>query len=345
MRGYNGKVVDSLMLDEYIQVVKNAITYAKLKATNTKLSQYLEQYELQKSGWDTFYKIKIKDIPMAYNKINESLNNAIDELKASLKHISLYFEKTNDSTVEFKTIFKNIAKKIKDIITKDVNIITLNFEAMQYEVGKKFSKLTENTAEKVVKKNISYKAIKEHSTFIKEISYGTDTYKIYETEYKNVSALNYGGSIIYVENGFFDLPKGYQLATLYHEIGHSQCKHFKPKGFKSSNINKGYDITIDDIEKISKQIKKDLNKFLFKLNLSPFSAEDRYQNGEEFLYLLLEWEADRFAADIVGKRLVRKSLIHDMKRILEVPMYKDPQKQSSYIDYNIDRTKIRNFVL
>jgi hypothetical protein len=221
----------------------------------------------------------------------------------------------------------------------------MNFEAIQYDIGKKFSKLTENTAEKVVQKNISYKAIKEHSNFVKEITYGTDTYKIYETEYKNVSALNYGGSIIYVENGFFNLPKGYQLATLYHEIGHSQCKHFRPKGFKSNDINKGYNFTIDDTEKIVRQIKKDLNKFLFKVSLSPFSTEERYQNGEEFLYLLLEWEADRFAVGVVGKRLVRKSLAHDMNRILEVPMYKDPKKQADYTKYNIDRTKIRNYVL
>jgi hypothetical protein len=344
VRGYNGKVIEPMNLDNEVQILKNLLTYTETHIKNPVISQYLTNYELYKAGWDTFYKIKIKEIPSLYYQVNSKLENNISELKNILKEISNYFDKADESSHinQLNDVFRNTINKIKESITKDFKIITMNFEAIQYEIGKKFSSLTEETAEKVVRKDISDEAIKKDSTFIKEIKYGDDTYKIYQTIYKNVSAMNYAGSFIYVENGFFDLPKGYQLAILYHEIGHHQCKHFKPNGYKVGEINKEFDIPVEDTEKLVKQIKKDLNKFLFSISMSPFRNDQKYLNGEEFIYLLIEWEADRFSANIVGKRLMKKALSSHFSHMLKSnPYYKDPKKQSMHYKYNMDRMKIR----
>lgn len=344
IRGYNGKIIKPLSMEEDIQSIKNLITYAKLKIKDDLFSKFLERYELNKSGWDTFYKIKIKDVPIACDSINKKLDESINELRSTIKDLSSYFENASDQKreIEHKAVFKSIIDKIKFTIKKDINIVIMNFEVMQYEIGKKFSKLTENTAYKVVKRDISDKLIMENSKFVKEIKYADDTYKVYETKYKNVSALIYGGSAIYVDNGFFGLPKGYQLAVLYHEIGHHQCKHFKPIGFKAGKINTGFDVPIVDIEKIVKQMRKDYHKFLYQLSYSRFQNNKRYLNGEEFLYLLIEWEADRFAANIIGKRLVRKALTSRFSDSLKNnPISKNPKEEKINYNFNMDRMRIR----
>lgn len=344
VRGYNGKVNHSLNIDEEIQSVKNLMTYATLKIDNPTLSSYLEGYELNKAGWDIFYKVKIKDIPSIYDDINHKLDNAIHELKDTLKNLSVYFENASDKNHgdSFKVIFKKIIDKIKTSLKRDIDIITMNFEAIQYEIGKKFSKLTEETADKIVKKDISDEDIMKNSEFAKEITYGDNTYKIYKTKYKNVSALNYKGYSIYVDNNFFDLPTGYQLAILYHEIGHNQCRHFKPEGFKVGKVNDGYEVPVEDTEELVKRIKKDLNKFTYALYYSPFYNNKRYHNGEEFIYLLIEWEADRFSANIVGKRLMRKALTSRFSDMLKKHQtYNDPRKEKTHYRYNMDRMRIR----
>lgn len=344
IRGYNGKVASPLSIEEEIQILKNLITYAKLKATDKTFSDYLEKYELNKSGWDIFYKVKIKNIPLAFKDMNEELDKSINDLKHTLHELSSYFENASDKKreTEYKYIFKSIIDKIKATIKKDINIIIMNFEVIQYEIGKKFAKLTENTANKLVRKNITDKLIVENSEYIKDIKYGDDTYKIYKTKYNDVSAMIYGGASIYVDNGFFDLPKGYQLAILYHEIGHHQCKHFAPVGFKYGKVNDGYDIPIVDTAKIVKQLKRDYNKFLFQLMYSPFKNSKRYLNGEEFLYLLIEWEADRFAANIIGKNLIRRALASRFSDTLKnYPTSKDQKEEKLNYDFNMDRMRLR----
>lgn len=344
IRGYNGKLISQMTLEDDIQMIKNIITYSKIKITDPIVSKYLEHHELYKAGWDTFYKIKIKEVPSLYIEVDQKLEASIEEIKSNLKDLTSYFEKIDKrSPSQYnKNIFKKFFKKIMTSIKRDIDNITMNFEAIQYEIGKKFSKLTEHTANKVVKRDISDNLIIKNSSFIKEIKYGDDVYKIYETKYKNVSAMNYAGSLIYVENGFFDLPKGYQLAIIYHEIGHNECKHFKPDRFKPHTINKDVDIPIEDTEKLVAQIQKDLHKFLYRLSFSPFKHDDRYTNGEEFIYLLVEWQADRFASNIVGKRLVRKALTsHFDDTLKSKPMYNDPKKQKMHYKYNMNRMNIR----
>lgn len=343
VRGYNGKVINSTSLEDKIQLLKNAITYAETKGIRPNVSQLLERYEMYKAGWDTFYKIKIGYIPSLYDEISEKLNNNIASLKTSLKDISQYYENASDENniTSLKDSFKKIIENIKNSIDKEINIITMNFEAMRYEIGKNFSKLNESTANKVVCKNISDDDIRKNSKFVKEITYGDQSYQVYETKYEHVSAMNYGGHWIYVNNGFFKLPKGYQLAILYHEIGHEQCKHFKPDGYKIGKVNDGYDIPIEDVSEMVKRIRKDLSKFLWSVYNSPFSNSKRYNDGEEFVYLLVEWEADRFAANMIGKKLIKRSLTNRFSDMLKSTNDRKTLDSKLNYNYNMDRMKIR----
>lgn len=343
VRGYNGSVVNPLSLEQEIQTLKNLMTYAKLKINDPKMSDYLERYEADKSGWDIFYKVKIKDVPVLYNEINQKIDDAINKSKETIKSLGEYFENAPDQKQsESEFIFKKIIEKIKNSVKNDINIITMNYEAIQYEIGHKFAKLTEKTADKLVKKDISDKDIVKASKFVKEIKYSDDSYKIYKTKYDNVSAMNYGGANIYVDNKFFDLPRGYQLAILYHEIGHHQCKHFKPDGFKAGTVNKNFELPIEDTSKLVKRIRQDLAKFNYSLSFSPYSQSKNYTDGEEFIYLLIEWEADRFASNIVGKRLIRKALTSRFDDMLKKhPVYKDPKKEKMHYNFNMDRMRIR----
>ena len=350
VRGYNGKVESNVLSDE-IKSLKNLLTYSNLKLSDPVVSSYLEGYEANKNYWDVFYKVPIKEVPIFYKTVMKDLDNRIEELKTLVKDLPSYFEKASDEKPETKkekeNIFLKIITKLSEVIKKELNICMMNIEAIKYQIVEMFSKLTEEEAEKLVMKDVKTKDIMDASKFVKEITYGDNAYKIYETEYKNVSAMNYGGNLIYVNNGFFDMPKGYQLAVLYHEIGHNECKHFKPASIKKMRtINKDVDIPLEDTSELVKRLYKDLNKFYMKVSQSPYRNSEHYNNGEEFIYLLIEWEADRFAAMQVGKNLVRKSLSDRFKEFL-IANSKDVKEKNKkdYIGYNLDRMRIRTSLI
>ena len=336
IRSYNDKLFKSTDINEQIQFAKNMFTGIDNKLNNPELYKYFVGYIDDRSSWDKIYEIKIKDIPAFFEMSIKNLDNAITTLESNVNDFSRYVDYQEPSDASKRNIF-TFFKSIKTSIKRRFEIIDMNFEIIQFKINQILHEDLEDELHKYVKEpSIKEQVSSAHK--ISEITYGDTTYNIYQTEYPNTSCFNYGGLDIYLDKAFFNLPKGYQLAILYHEIGHHQCGHFKPKGgLKKANL------TVEDEAAIMKRIKKDMNSFILasKYN-SKFGRNDVYGDGAELAYLLLEWDADRFAANnVVGKHIMGSALTDRFKRQFDI-MWKDPtEDQKLMTDFNMDRMHLR----
>ena len=93
---------------------------------------------------------------------------------------------------------------------------------------------------------------------------------------------------------------------------------------------------------IMKRIKKDMNSFIASSTFNSKFGPKAYNDGSELAYLLLEWDADRFAADnVVGKHIMGSALTDRFKRQFDI-MWKDPtEDQKLTTDFNLDRMHLR----
>ena len=336
IRSYNDKLFKSTDINEQIQFAKNMFTGIDNKLNNPELYKYFVGYIDDRSSWDKIYEIKIKDVPAFFEMSIKNLDNAITTLESNVNDFSRYVDYQESSNASKRNIF-TFFKSIKTSIKRRFEIIDMNFEIIQFKINQILHEDLEDELHKYVKEpSIKEQVSSAHK--IREITYGDTTYNIYQTEYPNTSCFNYGGLDIYLDKAFFNLPKGYQLAILYHEIGHHQCGHFKPKGgLKKANL------TVEDEAAIMKRIKKDMNSFILasKYN-SKFGRNDAYGDGAELAYLLLEWDADRFAANnVVGKHIMGSALTDRFKRQFDI-MWKDPtEDQKLMTDFNMDRMHLR----
>lgn len=336
IRSYNDKLFKSTDINEQIQFAKNMFTGIDNKLNNPELYKYFVGYIDDRSSWDKIYEIKIKDVPAFFEMSIKNLDNAITTLESNVNDFSRYVDYQESSDTSKRNIF-TFFKSIKTSIKRRFEIIDMNFEIIQFKINQILHEDLEDELHKYVKEPSIEKQVSS-SHKIMEITYGDTTYNIYQTEYPNISCFNYGGLDIYLDKAFFNLPKGYQLAILYHEIGHHQCGHFKPKGgLKKANL------TVEDEAAIMKRIKKDMNSFILASRYnSKFGPDDVYGDGVELAYLLLEWDADRFAANnVVGKHIMGSALTDRFKRQFDI-MWKDPtEDQKLMADFNMDRMHLR----
>ena len=298
IRSYNDKLFKSTDVNEQIQFAKNMFSGVDTKLNDPELYKFFTGYIDDRSSWDKIYEIKIKDIPSFFEMSIHNLDKSISTLESNVNDFSRYVdyqETTNASKRNIFTFFKSIKSSIK----KRFDIIDMNFEIIQFKINQVLHEDLEDELHKYVKEpSIKKQVSSAHK--VDEITYGDTTYNIYQTEYPNTSCFNYGGLDIYLDKAFFNLPKGYQLAILYHEIGHHQSGHFRPKGgLRKANL------TVEDEAAIMKRIKKDMNSFIASSTFNSKFGPKAYNDGSELAYLLLEWDADRFAADnVVGKHMI-----------------------------------------
>ena len=333
VRGYGTKLLETEDLDEQIIFLKNMYALSDTRINYPKIYEYFSKYMINRSGWDTFYNVKIKQLPNIYKYSIVEIDKKINELEETLHDFNHYINAEESTGIEKKSI-GIMFEKIKETIKHQFDIISMQIEIIQFEIGYALNNQVDEMAKKYVKEP-SMKTQMKHSKKIMEITYGDDTYNIYETDYPELSCFNYGGNEIYIDKGFFNQPKGYQLAILYHEIGHHQCKHFKPNKKEMKNL------VVEDETALIKRIKRDANKFYFNTtHRSKFYSKD-YEDGTEFLYLLLEWEADRFSSKIVGKPIMKQALTSRFNKMLDNYYDKPNSEQLKYILYNKDRMKMR----
>ena len=348
VRGYGNKLknFESISVDDEIMLVNNILSRYlykykddnTLKAT-TDIEVICEEYMKRKAGWDNWYTINVDTAATMYDVTIDNIDKSIKELKKSIYNFSTYVDKSNMDKSEKEEIIVIVLNTIKDSIDKKFDIMVMNMEAMKYEMVRFINEDLDEASNKVVvnKKEPSARKIMKTAELYDTITYGGDTYNIYKTNVSNISCFNYGGHDIYLDKDFFDLPKGYQLAILYHEIGHNVSGHF---GLTKKELKK-IDIPIEDEEKLLKRIKKDIKNFTFhesKRSIYRHTKDDEYY--EELLYILVELDADRFSIKNIGKRLMSNSL-HDIDR----NMAKGSSMDDDMLAYNSELVDRRRYMM
>lgn len=222
-------------------------------------------------------------------------------------------------------LFKHLTKKV----TTTVNKILFTIDAMTMDVKRGVRNSIEDKANEYILKNPNdgkqvLKAVRD-SKHVKQVKIGDVTFDIWEMPYKNISCMNVMGKDIFVTKNFFKEPEGIQLAVLYHEFGHTMYNHFGT-GQKVRNEDELY----KSFEKTLKQYKKTIN------NTSDTSYA-KLNNYDELVYLLVELDADRYAAKVVGKPMMRKALDITYDSFLKY----DKTMKADAINYNKERMDIR----
>ena len=283
----------------------------------------------------------------------EILDADINVLKKELYNFSSYLESnTTESKEEKEKITFSLFDCMMGFCDHIHNQVVYNVEVFLYQFHKVINHELDQMVDEYIapaKNNKELEKEMKEAKKVKTITYGEDEYNVYELKNMNFDCYNYGGHDIYVYPGFFKLPKGYQLAILYHEIGHHQSKHFMPSDEERKKI------TVIDEEALIKRIRKDMDTYYYLVCNYGGQFDPRLGGGEELCYLLPELDADRFAAKMVGKSWVKRAMLNSFreslyvsaKKIVEPAWKKDKKrmKPSDYKYYNMVRQRIRNALM
>lgn len=156
--------------------------------------------------------------------------------------------------------------------------------------------------------------LEKKATIIKTYLFGDMKVNVYELPIKYIdSAYNRDGTKIYVDQSFKEYPRAVQKAIIYHEIGHLSQGHFGAVDEQNDSI---------DARKMANKIK------LFKRLVAKSPFKEAYTD-DDLIYILIESEADEFAAQHVGKRTIGNSLKIRLNRDLYSVI---PKKQGTITD-------------
>lgn len=345
--------------DDAVTIINNILSVFDAKHNNEALYKFYQSYMKQTAYWDKYAKINAKDAVDLAEAMVLSLQSYIEGLEAGLYDFQSYIENYELPEKKKKLMIAQLFDSLMILCDTWYDRVAMYIEALMYEYNLKINHTIEKLEKEYVPDKLNeedrWKKIKKEAKKIKTVTYGDESYDVYEMPDNTFGCFNYGGHDIYVEKGFFDLPKGYQLAILYHEIGHHQCHHFKPSD------RDHYKITVQDEEALLKRIEKDMKVYYDTIEVMYYSGAtggyryDRFDNGEELCYLLLELEADRFAVKKVGRMMQRLRLTTIMRQELAITAKKnleanhkkgDPKPDPEFhTKYNMDRMLLRTTMI
>lgn len=312
--------------DDYDKKINhNLLTIMHEMLYNARNGSLLMQYNLDKAV-DGYYEIPVKDALVElnnyYNMIEKEINEDIEDLKTLYKDV----DKVANMNIDAFASLKSLLTKVKETLVKKSFIFYLNLDLFQYQLSHIVSRDVAKKADDVVVDTHTKEGLEKvinSAQIVNTMKVGDMEFRIYKTTYNDISCFNYKGNDIYVTNDFFNLPKGYQLAILYHEIGHTMSGHFYP-------------LEIQDDEKKLKSIKKYKKKFDRMVYNSRYFNVENLNNDEELIYILTELDADRYSANLVGKHMMNSALKSTFNDML-----KHSGLSKELIRYNKFRMKLR----
>lgn len=283
---------------------------------------------------ETVYSTTIADLYKNCSNIIPEYDKVMEEIRKDIFSIKRIIRKSELAPSDSIKQFSDILQFFKSIVSMYYERAVIQMEtlhqSMMKVVNEKISKASKMYVEDIVPevemKDIITKEMGK-ITYKYSIKIGNYKARVYEAERKNVSAINFRGNVIVVDNGFFKQPTGVQEAIIYHELGHYMCGDF---GLEKNKLP-----SEKDTQKSIREVKRIFDN---EINKSPFKDlyTDIYES--ELIYLLGEYQADRYGADRVGKSTYKKALTNRFNKILDSDERNltDGSKR-----FNQDRMKIR----
>lgn len=257
---------------------------------------------LSQTGYNKYItEMKIETAASLIPSLISSTNLSIIELKK--ESISDYIKAHPNE--DRKLLITKIFNKIKSFIDKRLYIAALNIEMIKYECNCIVEKIIDKKAKDYVLTggytSDELDKIEKESKCIGTIKYGKNSYRILKTPIPHMGAYNMYGMTIFVQDDFLKLPKAMQIATLAHEIGHGESWHFSD--IDANNKRKASDEK-EALKLVAEDIRYFEKKFHHKIGLN--DDDDKYM--DYLLYLISEWEADRFSISAAGKWVYKKEM-------------------------------------
>lgn len=295
-----------------------------------RMNELIQNYYMVRrvDSTEEVYKYKM-NIGRAIERIEEGIERVdkkIEENKKFLLNFKNHFIEVYKDEHESKIIndFTGIVKYLQLMISKFILVFYFNTEDIFRQVhdvtldmvkqgGKKYVKKVSPTNEDIIKE----------SNLVRKVKLNGKEYEVYQTKFEDVPAMIVGDQFIFVDKNFFNQPKSFQYAILFHEIGHSMSGHFDNK-------------TVLDNRKLEKRFRKETKKYDRIVWFSDWYDVKRLGDDTELVYILVELEADRFSSKFVGKRMMKRALDERFTRHI-----KSLGLEKNLEEYNLFRNKIR----
>lgn len=283
--------------------------------------------------------IKSMRISKLYEKCLDGISiyeSNIKTIQKDLLSIRRIIKRSKSTDIGIAKWFSNFCTFIKRLTNVEYNRVFKNYDMLVKGVGNCVYNTIDNYSKRYVEKTAN--ALKSYKEL--EGTYGKLTYhdtieigkykaRIYSSNRKDMTAINYKGNIIVVEKGFFDQPIDVQEAILYHEIGHYMNGDFGKDKPGVNNISSEADMQ-KFVRKFKKSFDKEVNKSIYRDII-----HDTYDN--ELIYLMVEVKADRYSAERIGK----KKLSSTLKSRFDTYIDNDPNLTDAEKDYNKEYMNIR----
>lgn len=264
----------------------------------------------------------------------EASDQKMQEISYELKHFRLMWNRTKTEKLSQLTIVK-LVKSLKAVIKEHVIATMYNLNAFQIascnmvteEITKEEIKSIKQSSKWSMKKRLE---MEKNSPIIATYHFGDLEIHVHEVPViKMDSAYNRSGTEVFVDQSFAKYPRAVQKAIIYHEIGHLANGHFGTVDKENDSI---------DARRMAKQIQK----YKWMVQKSPFKEE---MDDDELIYILIESEADKYAAKYVGKRTIDTAIMVRMDRDLYslIPKKKDvvTDQEELLIAFNEERMRFR----
>lgn len=332
-----------ITVDDEIQLIRNIFAIYKIKPGGRvdKLRTANIQTLLRPSGEEfkktrgTVYYVNLAFLSGMVKETEKDLSKLQEASKDLLFQFNTLPEQIEGKTLK-DTAFGKFVKSLVSVIKQHTLCALYNMSA--FVDGLKFSThkiVDKETLDRIhaydkLSDKERIEKYEKNAKFIKTVTVEDQNFQIYQLDIPAVSCYNRSGTHIYVDSTFFTHSIAHQKAIIWHEIGHTMAGHF---GLVGNNI--------PDEEKRIRRMKWDMIQFqAFKNDTARFKHSD-----DELVYLLCEWEADRYAAKHAGKYNMKKSLMDDAKVGFFASIVKDPKhitdKEAMILAYNKERMKLR----
>ena len=246
----------------------------------------------------------------------KDIDKAIMKQKKIMKTTSSKLSKSNNLTTKHISLVKKLLLSIQKCTQRLMFKTSVRMDYLYNEIHKAVYKTINDESEKYVIRKYSRESSAEktadHIGTIKVLDYDIELYrtdKYIMSEYSK-------GNCVYFDRDFINLPKSHQVAILYHEYGH---------------IVNGHTLTYDrkyrNEYKLSKQLKKSIKKYDKMVAKSKFDDIVEVNDDSLLLYILVELDADRFAAKMVGKDVIKKALMTDYRKLTKTVNMDDLEKE------------------
>ena len=273
------------------------------------------------------------DLCKSVNNWLQISENRIHNIRKRMQNFSLAWAQTKGENLSQTTIAQIF--RMAKAACKEIAISTMyNLSSFRLYTCKMFTQAISDKEREAAKnyENLTTRKkinLEKKSPVVATYQFGELTINVHELPVLSATAYNRDGTDVFVDQMFKEYPRAIQKAIIYHEIGHLANGHF-------GTLDKQNDTV--DARRMAHQVKK----YKRMVSRSMFKED---MDDDELIYIMVESEADRYAAKFVGKKTVDASLKIRMDRHLVATIPEDlnnvTDMEICQIMYNQERNKFR----